>query len=73
MKPLNTIYIEDFLEKARIATKTNQKNLQLTQKEYTELASSLGVVMTRLSGELDKIMSEPNNEIVKLNLDGGKF
>jgi hypothetical protein len=73
MKLLNTIYIEEFLEKAKIAAKTNQKNLQLSHKEYTDLATSLGIVMTRLSGELEKIIAEPNNTPVKLNLDGGKF
>lgn len=73
MKPLNTFYIEDFLEKAKIANKTNQKNLQLSQKEYTDLANSLAVVMSRLSGELDKKMFDTSSEVVKINLDGGKF
>ena len=73
MKPLNTLYIEEFLEKAKIALKTNQKNLQLSQKEYTDLANSLAIVMARLSGELDKKMFDTSNEVVKINLDGGKF
>ena len=36
MKTLNTLPIEDFLEKARIAIKTNQKNITLSLKEVTE-------------------------------------
>ena len=54
MKQLNTLPIEDFLNKARIAIKSNQKQVVLDIKEAVSLADSLAVVMTRLSGELDK-------------------
>ena len=53
MKQLNTLPIEDFLEKARIAIKSNQKNLPLSIKDVTDLQNSLSTVMTRLAGELD--------------------
>lgn len=72
MKPLNTIPIEDFLEKSRIAIKSNQKNLILTIKEVTDLQNSLSIVMTRLSGKLDeKNQEQGNNIVVKMN--GGNF
>lgn len=57
MKQLNTLPIEDFLEKTRIAIKSNQKSVTLTIKEATDLQNSLSVVMTRLSGEMDQILS----------------
>lgn len=72
MKPLNTLPIEDFLEKARIAIKSNQKNLTLSIKEVTDLQNSLSIVMTRLSGQLDERALEQNAPItVKMN--GGRF
>lgn len=72
MKPLNTIPIEDFLEKARIAIKSNQKNLTLSIKEVTDLQNSLSIVMTRLSGKLDERTSDQNSPVtVKMN--GGRF
>jgi hypothetical protein len=58
MKQLNTLPIEDFLEKTRIAIKSNQKSLTLTIKEATDLQNSLSIVMTRLSGNLDQMLSE---------------
>jgi len=70
MKTLNTLPIEDFLEKARIAIKTNQKNLTLTLKEVTDLQNSLSSVMTRLAGE-NAPAAEQEDIVIKLN--GGTF
>ena len=64
MKQLNTLPIEDFLEKTRIAIKTNQK--------ATDLQNSLAVVMTRIAGELDELATATQDPIT-INMDGGKF
>lgn len=72
MKNLNTFPIEDFLDKARIAIKTNQKNLTLTIKEVSDLQNSLSVVMTRLAGESDQ-SSASNSEDIVIKINGGTF
>ena len=72
MKTINTLPILDFLEKARVAIKTNQKNLTLTIKEVTDLQNSISVAMTALSGKLSEETSKSENNItVKIN--GGRF
>jgi hypothetical protein len=70
MKNLNTLPIEDFLDKARLAVKTNQKNLTLTITEVTDLQNSLSVVLARLAGE-----SSPSGlqEDIVVKLNGGTF
>lgn len=73
MKNLNTIPIEDFLDKARIAIRSNQKNLTLSIKEVTDLQNSLSMVMTRLAGSLDKQINEKNNDNITVTFNGGKF
>jgi len=73
MKHLNVFPIEDFLEKARIAIKTNQKSLNLSIKEVADLHSSLASVMTRLSGQLDQAAASNQNPSVEIKMDGGKF
>lgn len=70
MKTLNTIPIEDFLEKSKIARKSNQKSLTLSSKEYMDLYDSLATVMTRLSGSLDQSLSD---NTVEVKMDGGGF
>jgi len=76
MKQLNTLPIEDFLDRARVAIKTNQKNVTLTIKEATDLQNSLAVVMTRLSGELDQLVSSAGtaqSDTIQVKMDGGTF
>lgn len=70
MSNLNTFPIEDFLNKARVAIKTNQKGLTLSIKEVTDLQNSLSVVMTRLAGESQPV-SIGEDIVIKIN--GGKF
>ena len=71
MKQLNTLPIEDFLDKTKIAIKTSQKTLTLSIKEATDLQNSLAVVMTRLAGQLDQSASGPST--IQVKMDGGKF
>lgn len=74
MKQLNTLAIEDFLDKARLAIKTNQKTLTLPISDVIALQHSLVIVMTRLSGELDKIVSAVQQQpTIEVKIDGGGF
>jgi hypothetical protein len=72
MKQLNTIPIEEFLDKTRIAIKTNQKVVTLSIKEATDLQNSLAVIMTRITGELDQLAQAGSDPIV-IKMDGGSF
>jgi len=74
MRQLNTLPIEEFLDKTRVAIKTNQKSVTLSLKEATDLQNSLSIVMTRLAGDLDQVLtaaSKPTSFEVKV--DGGNF
>lgn len=74
MKALNTLPIEEFLDKARIAIKSNQKNLSLSLQEVTALQNSLTIVMTRLAGELDEhLQNSQQPSKIEIKMDGGKF
>lgn len=73
MKKLNTLPIEDFFDKARIAIKTNQKTVTFSLKEVIDLQNSLSVVMTRLTGELDQAILNQTEQKITVKLDGGRF
>jgi hypothetical protein len=74
MRQLNVLPIEDFLDKARIAIKGNQKSVTLTIKEVTDLQNSLAVVMTRLTGIVDQTSDSNNdNSPISIKVDGGSF
>jgi hypothetical protein len=71
MRQLNTIPIENFLDKARVAIKSNQKSVTLDIKEVFDLQNSLAIVMTRLSGELDQ--NSNDNDPIQIKMTGGTF
>jgi hypothetical protein len=72
--PLNTLPIEMYLEKARIARKSGQKSVNLPIDEASLLEDSLSVVMTRLAGELDKIaLASQDNSDITIKMDGGSL
>jgi hypothetical protein len=73
MKQLNTLPIESFLEKARVAIRSNQKNITLSIDEVTNLQNSLSVVMTRLTGEMDQIVASAQQGPTDVKIDGGNF
>ena len=73
MKQLNTLPIENFLEKSRIAIRSNQKNLTLSIEEVTNLQNSISFVMTRITGEMDQILAASQNSNTDVKVDGGSF
>jgi len=79
MKPINTVPIEDFLNKTRIAAKSNQKQVVLDIKEAVSIADSLALIMTRMTGELEQLTAtilanaQTGNASVQVKLDGGNF
>jgi hypothetical protein len=75
MKQLNTLPIEEFLNRARIAAKSNQKTVVLDIKEAVSLADSLAIAMTRLAGELDSTITnaQPATSSLQVKMDGGNF
>jgi len=71
---MNTLPIEMYLEKARIAKKSGQKTIILGIDEAVLLADSLAVVMTRLTSNLDEILqSNQKSEDVVIKMDGGSL
>jgi hypothetical protein len=72
MKQLNTLPVEDFLEKTRIAVKTKQKTVVLTIKEAVDLQNSLSIIMTRLASE-SVVKPSQQPEKIEVKVDGGKF
>jgi hypothetical protein len=74
MKPINTIPIETFLERVRIANKTNQKSVSLDIKDASVLADTINIIMSRLIMKMSS-ETEPGTQagVLKINADGGDF
>ena len=71
--PLNTVAIENFLQAAKVAGKTNQREIKLDAKQYKDLADSIGIVLARLVELQDNALANPPEEVVNIQMDGGNF
>jgi hypothetical protein len=71
-EPLNTIPIQQFLNAVKSAEASRSKELKIDITTAKNLAFTLGIVMSRLHGDLEKlVINSKEEEVIKLDLDGG--
>jgi hypothetical protein len=71
-EPLNTIPIQQFISSVKSADSSNQREIRMPIQQAKNLAYTLGIVMSRLEGDLEKLLSESNeNEVIQVRMDGG--
>jgi len=71
--PINTVPIENFLQDAKIASKTQQRELKLDAKQYKDLADSIAMLLARLVELQDTRLQQPQEQNVSVEMDGGNF
>jgi|TARA_B100001094_G_scaffold252843_1_gene250984 hypothetical protein len=73
-EPLNTSAIQNFIQQVKSAETSNAREVKLTIQQSKNLAYTLGIVMSRLHGDLEMFVkqnaSAPDEEI-EVQLDGG--
>lgn len=68
---LNTQIIQKFIQQVKSADGTNQKEIRIDIKSAKNLAFTLGMVMARLEGDLEKIILSKSSDKIEINIDGG--
>jgi len=74
VEPLNTIPLQQFLNAVKAAENSRAREVKLDINTAKNLAFTLGIVMSRLHGDLEKLVAESkdnSNETIEINLDGG--
>ncbi len=74
IEPINTTPIQQFIHQVKGADASQQKEIKLDIVTARKLALTLGEVMSRTTGELEKYVTEnaPNSEEpVTIKLDAG--
>ena len=75
VEPLNTFPIQNFLKQVQSAENSRAKEVKLDIASAKNLAFTLGIVMSRLEGDLERLVIESQNsnddEVIQVNLDGG--
>ena len=72
-EPLNTAPILQFIQQVKQADSGQAKEVKLTLQQAKGLAFTLGIVMSRLQGDMEKFVKENANkeEVVEVQMDGG--
>lgn len=72
-EPLNTAPLQQFIQQVKNADLSNSKEIKLSIIQAKSLAYTLGIVMARLEGDLERYVKENSSgpEVVQVQLDGG--
>lgn len=74
VEPLNTIPLQQFIQQVKSAENSRAKEVKLTMDQAKNLAFTLGIVMSRLHGDLEKLVTDNknnSNEVIQVTMDGG--
>lgn len=70
--PLNTAPIQQYIQQVKNADLSNSKEVKLSITQAKNLAYTLGIVMSRLEGDLERyVKANSDNGTVEVQLDGG--
>jgi hypothetical protein len=72
-EPINTTSLQSFIQQVKSADSSNQKEIRLDIASAKNLAFTLGIVMSRLNSDLEKIFLDKNknNETIEIKFDNG--
>ena len=58
IEPLNTSSIQQFIQQVKSAESSRARELRLDMNQAKNLAFTLGIVMARMNGDLEKFVKE---------------
>ena len=74
--PLNSLPIENFIQRVKSADNSKQKEIRMTMDEAKQLRDTLAIVLARLAGNYEDLIQNSNNsteEVISLSVDGGQL
>jgi len=70
--PINTVPIQQFIKQTQAAENSKQKDIRIDIATAKNLAFTLGIVMARLNGDLEKFVKEnagsSDQEIIQVQI-----
>ena len=77
-EPINTMPIQQLIQMVKVAEQSRAKEVRLDIAQAKTLAFTLGEVMARLHGDLEKILDEKidklnQDQVIEMNMDSGAW
>lgn len=73
-EPLNTLPIQQFISQVKSADAGQAREVKVNIQQAKKLAFTLGEVMTRLNGDLEKLLIDQTsgeNDLIQIQMDAG--
>jgi hypothetical protein len=73
VEPLNTIPLQQFIQQVKSAENSRSKEVKLSMEQAKNLAFTIGIVMSRLQGDLEKLVVQSksgSDDVIQVVLDG---
>ena len=67
-----SLHLKNFNNKVKVMNQTNSKELTLTALEARNIQAEMFDLLTQIA-ELSKVKKESANDVITVNLNGGKF
>lgn len=75
IEPVNTAPLQQFIQQVKSAENSRAKEVRLDIAQAKNLAFTLGIVMSRLHGDLERLVAENKtsdiDQTIEIKLDGG--
>ncbi len=72
--PINTVPIQQLIQQIKVADLSNQKEVRIDITTAKNVAYTLGIVMSRLAGNYEDLLSKKDkDEVIQVQMDGGKL
>lgn len=73
VEQLNTLPLQSFINQVKSADASRSKEVTLTIEQAKTLAFTLGIVMSRLEGDLEKLLAstQKTDSNLEIRVDGG--
>jgi hypothetical protein len=72
--PINTAPIQQLIQQIKVADLSNQKEVRIDITTAKNVAYTLGIVMSRLAGNYEDLLSKKDkDEVIQVQMDGGKL
>ena len=76
--PINTMPIQQLIQMVKVAEQSKAKELRLDINQAKTLAFTLGEVMARLHGDLEKLLDAKieklnQDQTIEINMDSGSW
>ena len=70
---INTTSISQFIQTVKNADVSNQREIKLDINQAKTLSYTLALVMTRLAGNYETLITKPTESSVSVQMDGGEW